>query len=65
MYTIFKGLSTMDANVLDSHAKGKKHCDIAKNWLAGLHSSFFRKEEKPAVNTAKRTVKKYVRTTIL
>ena len=52
----------MDANALHSHAKGKKHCDIAKNCLAGLHCSFFWKEETPAVNTAKKTVKKYVRT---
>ena len=44
-------LSTMDANALDSHAKGKKHYDIAKNHSAELHCSFFRKEEKPAAST--------------
>ena len=45
-------LSTMRPNALDSHGKGKKHCDISKNRSAGLHCSFFRKEEKPAVTTA-------------
>ena len=29
-------LSTIGANALDSHAKGKKRCDIAKNRSAGL-----------------------------
>ena len=43
----------MSANALDSHAKGKKHC-VAKNRSAGLHCSFFRKEEKPAVSTAEK-----------
>ena len=50
-------LSTVGANVLDSHAKGKKHFDIAKNHSAGLHCSFFRKEEKPAVSTAEKDSK--------
>ena len=50
-------LSTMGANVLDSHAKGKKHCGIAKNRSAGLYCSFFRKEEKPAVSTAEKDSK--------
>ena len=50
-------LSTMGANALDSHAKGKKHCDIAKNSSAGLYCSFFRKEEKPAVSTAEKESK--------
>ena len=44
----------MGANALDSHAKGKKHCYIAKNRSAGLHCSFFRKEEEPAVSTAEK-----------
>ena len=26
-----KDLSTIGANMVDSHAKGKKHCDVAKN----------------------------------
>ena len=47
-------LSTMGANAPDSHAKSKKHCDIAKNRSAGSHCSFFRKEEKPAVSTAEK-----------
>ena len=51
----------MGANVLDSHTKVKKHCDIAKDRLAGLHCSFFRKK-KPAVSIAEKSVKKYVRT---
>ena len=50
-------LSRMAANVLDSHAKGKKHCDIAKNCSAGLHCSFFRKTEEPAVSTAEKDSK--------
>ena len=47
----------MGANALDSHAKGKKHCDIAKNYWAGLHCSLFRKEEKLAVSTAEKDSK--------
>ena len=47
----------MGANALNSHAKGKKHCDPAKNRSAGLHCSFFRKEEKPAVSTAEKDCK--------
>ena len=50
-------LSTMGANALNSHAKGKKHCDIAKKRSARLHCSFFRKEEKPAVSTVKKDSK--------
>ena len=34
-------LSTMGANDLDSHAKGKKHCDIVKNRSAGLVCSWW------------------------
>ena len=47
----------MSANALDSHAKGKKHCNITKKRSAGLHCSFFRKEEKPAVRTAEKDSK--------
>ena len=50
-------LSTMGANALDSHAKAKKHCDIAKRRSAGLHCSFFRKEENPVVSTAEKDIK--------
>ena len=51
----------MGANALDSHAKGKKHCDIAKNYWAGLHCSLFRKEEKLAVSTAEKDSKEILR----
>ena len=47
-------LSTLGVNALDSHAKSKKRCDIAKNRSAGLHCSFFEKEEKSAVSTAEK-----------
>ena len=47
-------LSTMCANALGSHAKDKKHCEMAKNRSAGLHCSFFRKEEKSAGSTAEK-----------
>ena len=50
-------LSTMDVNALDSHTKVKTHCGIVKNHSAGLHCSFFRKEEKPAVTTAEKDSK--------
>ena len=50
-------LSMMGVNVLDSHAKVRKYCDIAKNRSAGLHCSFFRKEEKPAVSTVEKDSK--------
>ena len=50
-------LSTMGANALDSHAKGKKHCDIVKNRSAGLVRSFFRKEQLVVL---KNSVKKHV-----
>ena len=44
----------MGANALDSHAKGKKHCDIVKNRSAGLVCSFFRKEEQSAVSSTEK-----------
>ena len=47
----------MSANALDRQAKGKKHCNITKKRSAGLHCSFFRKEEKPAVRTAEKDSK--------
>ena len=47
----------MSPNALDSHAKGKKHCDIVKKRSAGLHCSFFRKDEKPAASTAEKDSK--------
>ena len=47
-------LSTMGANALDSHAKGKKHCDIVKNRSAGLVCLFFRKEEQSAVSSTEK-----------
>ena len=47
----------MGANALDSHAEGKKHCDIAKSCTAELDCSFFTKEKKPAVSTAEKDSK--------
>ena len=49
-------LSVMGANALDSHTKGK-NIDIVKNSSAGLHCSFFRREEKPAGSTAEKDSK--------
>ena len=61
---MFKGnrFLTMGANALDSHAKGKKHCDTSKTVQLDCIAHSLEEKKSQLLVLLKKIVKKYVRT---